>query len=222
MTENERVTQTMLSRKPREYSAQVAIISLLLVLWITLLSWKEGPEFSSRLAAIPEKVFQEKEYWRLWTAMAVHADLPHFALNALFFGFLSYVIYGYFGFWVYPIWSFLFGGLTNYLSLLTYPPRTQLVGSSGLVYLMAGFWLVMYVLVERRHKVNRRLLHAVGVALIVFLPTSLQEGISYRTHAIGFGLGTCLAVACFLWRKERIRSEEIIEREPDTDDPLSI
>jgi len=76
MTENERVTQTMLSRKPREYSAQVAIISLLLVLWITLLSWKEGPEFSSRLAAIPEKVFQEKEYWRLWTAMAVHADLP--------------------------------------------------------------------------------------------------------------------------------------------------
>jgi len=61
-----------------------------------------------------------------------------------------------------------------------------------------------------------------GIALIVFLPTSLQEGISYRTHAIGFGLGTFLAAACFLWRKERIRSEEIIEKEPDTDELLSI
>ena len=211
MSENPRVTQTMLSRRPRDYSAQVAIISLLVILWVTLLCWKNGPEFSSRLAAIPEKVLLEKEYWRLWTGMAVHADLPHLAVNALFFGFFSYLIYGYFGLWLYPVWSVLLGGLTSYLSLLTYSSGTHLVGSSGLVYLMAGFWLMMYILVERRHTVKRRLLHAVGVALIVFLPASLQEGISYRTHSIGFGLGIVLAIAYFQWKKERIRSEEISE-----------
>ena len=218
MGEHTRVTQTMLSRKPRDYSAQVAIISLLVMLWTTLLCWKNGPEYPSRLAAIPEKVLLEREYWRLWTGMAVHADLPHFAVNALFFGFFSYLIYGYFGFWLYPVWSLLLGGVTTYLSLLTYSASTHLVGSSGLVYLMAGFWLMMYILVERRHSVKRRLLHAVGVALIVFVPTSLQERISYRTHSIGFGLGIVLAVACFQWKKERIRSEEIIEREAERDD----
>jgi len=218
MSEHTRVTQTMLARRPRDYSVQVAIISLLVILWTTLLCWKNGQEFSSRLAAIPEKVLLEKEFWRLWTGMAVHADLPHFAVNALFFGFFSYLIYGYFGFWLYPVWSLLLGGVTTYLSLLTYSASTHLVGSSGLVYLMAGFWFMMYILVERRHTVKRRLLHAVGVALIVFLPTSLQERVSYRTHSIGFGLGIVLAVACFQRKKERIRSEEVLERETDTDD----
>lgn len=218
MSGNTRVTQTMLSRRPRDYSAQVAIISLLAMLFTTLLCWKNGPEFSSRLAAIPEKVLLEKEYWRLWTGMAVHADLSHFAVNALFFAFFSYLIYGYFGFWLYPVWSLLLGGVTSYLSLLTYSARTRLVGSSGLVYLMAGFWFMMYVLVERRLTMKRRLLHATGVALIVFLPTSLQEGISYRTHSIGFGVGIVLALACFQWKKERIRSEEVVETLDDDDD----
>lgn len=77
----------MLSRSPRELSAQVAIISLLLMLGTTLLCWKEGPEFSSRLAAIPEKVLLEREYWRLRTRVAVHSDIPHCPFNALFFGF---------------------------------------------------------------------------------------------------------------------------------------
>jgi rhomboid protease GluP len=208
--------ETWLSRRPREYSAQVAIISILVMLWTGLLCWKEGPALSSRLAAIPEKVLVDGEYWRLWTAMAVHSDVPHFAFNALFFAFFSFLVYGYFGFSVYPVWSILLGGLTNYLSLLTYAPGTQLVGSSGLVYLMAGFWLTMYVLVESRYSLKRRLLHAVGVGWIVFLPGSLQQGISYRTHAIGFGLGIVLALVYFQFRKDEIWSAEVFETEvPD-------
>jgi rhomboid protease GluP len=215
-SESRRVTETMLSRRPREYSAQVAILSILVMLWTGLLCWKEGPALSNRLAAIPEKVLVEGEYWRLWTAMAVHTDVPHFAFNALFFAFFSFLLYGYFGFWVYPVWSILLGGATNYLSLLTYAPGTYLVGSSGLVYLMAGFWLTMYVHVERRYSLKRRLLHAVGVGWIVFLPGSLQEGISYRTHAIGFGLGILLAVAYFQFKKQAICSAEVFENEaPD-------
>ncbi len=203
----------MLSRKPREYSTEVAILSLLTMLFVSLLCWKRGPELSDQLAAIPQKVLLEGEYWRLWTGMAVHADIRHFAFNAVLFGFFSYLLYGYFGFWVYPVWSLLFGGLTTLLSLLSYPASTRLVGSSGLVYLMAGFWLMMYILVERRFTLNRRLLRAIGVGLIVFLPTSLQEGVSYRTHAIGFGLGAILALAYFQMRKKRIRSAEVFEVE---------
>jgi hypothetical protein len=76
------------------------------MLWTGLLCWKEGPALSSRLAAIPERVLVDGEYWRLWTALAVHADLPHFAFNALFFACFSFLLYGYFGVWVYPVWSF--------------------------------------------------------------------------------------------------------------------
>jgi len=208
MGEDKRVTKTMLSGSPREYSAQVAIFSLLLMLWVSLFCWRQGPETSGRLAAIPQKVILESEYWRLWTSMAVHADIPHFAFNAVFLGLFSYLLYGYFGFWIYPVWTLLLGGAVTYISLLTYPSGIRLMGASGLVYIMAGFWLMTYILVERRLTVKRRLLRAVGVALIVFLPTSFQPEISYRTHALGFGMGLILALSHFQLKKKTIRSAE--------------
>ena len=55
------------------------------------------------LAAIPRQVRVEGEYWRLFTAIAVHADLRHFLANALFFTFFAYLLYGSFGFWVHPL-----------------------------------------------------------------------------------------------------------------------
>jgi rhomboid protease GluP len=221
MSERVRVMQTMLSRRPREYGAEVTILSLLVMTGTTLLCFREGPGLSSRLAMTPEAVQGGGEYWRLWTSMAVHADLPHFLFNALYFCFFVYLIYGYFGFWVYPFWTLLVGALAGYLSLLTYPPGTHLVGASGLVYLMAGFWLTAYVLIERRLALPRRLLRATGVGLIVFIPTSLQERVSYRSHAIGFALGVAFAAACFLVRKKRIRSEEVVESEPEQDGAIT-
>jgi rhomboid protease GluP len=213
MIEHVRIIQTRLTGRPRDYSAEVTVISFLGMLGSTLLCFNEGPKLYARLAMIPERVLIDGEYWRLWTAMTIHADLPHFLFNALFFSFFTYLIYGYFGFWAYPFWSLLLGGLAGYLSLITYPPGTQLLGASGLVYLMAGFWLTMYVWVERRLTLPRRLLHATGVGLIVFVPTSLQEHISYRSHAIGFATGIAFAVAWFQMQKKRIRSDEVVEHE---------
>lgn len=207
------VRQTMFSRRPREFSTEAAVISLLVMLFVSLLCWKAGPGLSDQLSAIPTKVLLEREYWRLWTSIAVHADISHFAFNAVFLGFFSYLLYGYFGFWVYPVGSLVFGGVTTFLSLLSYPAGTRLIGSSGLVYLMAGFWLMMYVLVERRFTMKRRLLRAIGFSLVVFFPTSLQEGVSYRTHAIGFSLGAIVAVTYFQFRKDEIRSAEVFEAE---------
>src|SRR2546426_12641826 len=71
------------------------------MLWAGLLCWKE-PALSSRLDAVPEKVLLEGEYWRLWTAMAIHADIPHFAFNALFLAFFSYMITALI-WWAHPV-----------------------------------------------------------------------------------------------------------------------
>ena len=68
------------------------------------------------------------------TAIAVHTDMAHFVSNAILLAFFSYLLFGYFGFWVFPVLGLALAGLTNYLSLLTYPPEVSLVGASGLVY----------------------------------------------------------------------------------------
>ena len=217
-----RVRETLLSRKPREYSLEVAALTILTILGISLLAWQNGGALLPTLAATSEGVLEKQEYWRLVTAVAVHADLAHFFSNAIFLAFFPYLLFGYFGFWVFPVLGLVLAGLTNYLSLLTYPPEVSLVGASGLVYWMAGFWLSMYLRVERSLGLGKRVMRAVGVALVVLFPTTLQENVSYRTHAIGFGLGAVSAFVYFQRHRESIRAAEVVEVEEPFDDPEEI
>lgn len=182
------------------------------LLFLTLLQWK-GARPDPGFAAMGDRIFDQNEYWRLLTTIGVHADVSHFLVNAPLFFLFSYLLYGYFGFWIYPVLTLVVGSLTNCFSLLTYPPNTILVGASGVVYLMAGFWLSAYILIERSLSLGRRLLRSAGFGLIVLVPSSFQEQVSYRTHAIGFALGVTMALVYFLLRKNAIRSAEVIEEE---------
>jgi len=205
------IVETLLSRRPRSGSLPVAVLSVMLMLFLSLLQWRSGPDFSIGFGAISERIFRQGEYWRLLTSIGVHADLGHFAVNGILFLLFSYLLYGYFGFWVYPTLTLLLAALANYLSLMTYPPNTILVGASGVVYLMAGFWLTLYALIERKLPLHKRILRLTGVGLIVLFPSFLEVHVSYRTHAIGCALGISLAVAYFLLFKETIRSAEVVE-----------
>jgi len=207
-----RIKSTLLSQKPREESLLIAVLSVMVLLFVSLLCWRD-PSLLNLLAANRHQVVGEQEYWRLLTTTAIHADLTHFLSNAILSAFFTFLLYGYFGFWVVPVAVLALGSLTNYLSILTYPENTQLIGASGLVYLMAGFWLTAYVLVERSHPLKRRILVSVGIALIVLFPSSLSPGVSYRTHAIGCAIGVIAALGYFQARKEQIRSLETFQIE---------
>ncbi|MDA2930577.1 rhomboid family intramembrane serine protease [Acidobacteria bacterium AH-259-O06] len=205
-----RIKSTLLSQSPREESRLIAVLSTMVILFVSLLCWRD-PQLFRLLAATPHQILAEQEYWRLITAIAVHADLRHFLSNAIFFTFFVYLLYGYFGFWMYPVSFAALGALTNYCSLLTYSGNVQLVGASGVIYLMAGFWLTIYVFIERSRPLQKRLLHAIGIGLIVLIPTNLSPGVSYRTHAIGCCIGVIAAVGYFQARKDKIRSLETLE-----------
>ena len=217
-----RVRETLLSRKPREWSLEISALFLSVILGISLLAWRNGAALLPILAATSEGVLKKGEYWRLFTAVAVHEDVMHVVSNVVLLTFFTYLLFGYFGFWVFPVLSLLMAALTNYISLLSYPPGISLIGASGLVYWMAGFWLVMYVLVERSVSLGKRILRAVCLALLVLLPTSFQANVSYRTHAIGLGLGVISAFAYFQYRRESIRAAEVVEWEEPVDDAEEI
>lgn len=210
-----RIRETLLTRKPREGSLQVAAVSLLTILVVSLLAWRNSMVLLPALAATSDRALAGQEYWRLLTAVAVHTDILHLLSNAVFLGFFAYLLFGYFGFWVFPVLSLAMAGLTNYLSLLTYPPRVSLVGASGLVYWMAGFWLTMYLMVERSVDPGKRVIRAVCFALLVLFPSTFQQNVSYRTHAIGLGLGVVAAVAWFLGHRVSIRAAEVVELEEE-------
>lgn len=214
-----RVRETLLSRKPREWSFEMAALAVAVIQGVSLLAWRHSEALMPALAATPEGVLQHREYWRLLTAVAVHADVMHAVSNAVFLALFAYLLFGYFGVWVFPALSLAMACLINYLSLLTYPPGVSLVGASGMIYWMAAFWLTIYLLVERSVSAGTRWLRAVCLGALVLLPSTFDANISYRTHAIGFALGIVSALVYFQRRRQSIRAAEVVELESPLEDP---
>ena len=205
----ERLVGTLLTRAPNPMSFPVNVLVCGLISFITYLYWIDFLKLSEFLPAINFNIFSQLEIWRAFTAILIHQDIAHLLSNLYMLGIFGFFVYGYFGGRLYLLWSFLGAGLVNFIAVYTYPPHVRLLGASGWVYLLGGFWLVMYLLIQRQFSVPRRLMRVMGMALMVFFPTSFEPTTSYRTHFIGFMVGAGLAAVFFLWHRNRIQALEI-------------
>ena len=204
-----RIIETHISRKPRENSLMVAVIGILLLFVASLYSWQDGGETLARFKGDSDAIFNNGEYVRLLTAQLLHSDIKHLLSNAVFFLFFSYLLFGYFGFWVFPVMTAGLGSLVIYLTLLTYPPGISLLGASGTVYLMAGFWFTNYIGIERKRSIGRRIVHVLGISLILLVPSAVSPRVSYSSHAIGFGIGLAAGLVYFLLNREKLLAREV-------------
>jgi rhomboid protease GluP len=207
------IVETFLSRPPRKNSAAVSLIVVALVFLFSLVYWGNSFGLRNGLYVDRDKVFESHQYWRLLTGILVHADINHFLSNALGLFLFGYLLIGYFGPGVYPISVFVLGALVNFVSIATYTAGTRLVGASGVVYLMAGFWLTLFVTTERRFSILKRLLRSVGFALVMLISSTFDPAISHRTHAIGFFTGIVFGLVYFFLMREKIRAAEVVELE---------
>lgn len=187
--------------RPIETSATLgAIVFILLFLGFTLHAWSNPLH---DLVATQRNVFLEGEWWRLLTSPFVHADLIHLLANSMLFLVFATLLNNYFGRWAFPVLSILGAAATEGFALLTYPIDVKLVGASGMVYLMAGMWLVYFARHSSYLPISHRIMRILAFVLIVLLPTSIEPQVSYRSHAIGFGLGLFMAWLSLPWMKPK-------------------
>lgn len=203
-----RLTKTLITRKPHASSLGVTLFFLLTVIFTSQFYWIDPLQWAEFMPAVQSKVFVDGQWWRVFTAILIHGDLGHLASNLYMLGIFSFFVYGYFGFYVYPIYTFLGAGFVNLIAISTYAPNVRLLGASGLVYLLGGFWLTLYLFIQRQHKVSSRIMRVMGMALMVFFPTSFEATTSYRTHFIGFAVGAIMALFYFIKNKKKIREKE--------------
>ena len=208
------VVATHLSRKPAKRSFAAAAVGMGVLVAASFAFWNNWHNLAFQLPAIPERVFVNHEYWRLFTALLIHSNADHLISNGLLFCILSYLLYGYFGWVAFPFLSVLFGALTNFISLLTYPPGTELLGASGMIYWMAAFWLALYVVLDTQQAWRGRLLRSAGFVLCLLVPTRFEANVSYRTHGIGFALGLLAGGLYYLANRKRLKRSEVAEFEP--------
>lgn len=210
-----KIVRTLLSRKPQK-KALVFIVLLFIICSVSsVLGWQK-PSIIESFSASGTAVFAEHQFYRLVSALFLHSDPGHLLSNLymlLPFTFLNigHLVRSFRGGMV-MLTSFVAGGaVTNILTLSSYPPSVKLLGISGVVYLVAGFWFANYMLIERRRPLKSRLIRALGVGLVILFPTSFEFTTSYLAHFHGFWIGLIMGGIFFYINRVKIRSYEVYE-----------
>lgn len=198
-----RPSRSFLSEKPRQLSFLPAVIFALLAATVSVAAWRY-PDLKNAWMGNPEKIFSRGEWWRLGTSVLLHSDMEHLLSNLLFLIPFGGLLTNYFGWKVFPALGVVLGLLAQALSLKTYPLEQNLLGASGLLYVLFGLWLALYYRAETQIRWTTRLMRVVGFGLCMFIPSQFQSNVSYRTHYIGLAVGL---LAGFLWRTKRLQAK---------------
>jgi len=149
---------------------------------------------------------------RLLASMMVHSGFDHYLGNMIllvpFAGFAT----AFYGFWAFPVILVTLGIVTHWLTILSYPLYMGLVGSSGLLFVVFGFWLVLYAWVESHLSFPKRVLRLSGFGLLMLIPHSYSPTTSYRAHYIGLGLGAVAGVLFILVNRKSLRQRTLLAR----------
>lgn len=209
LIEEKRLVGTMMTKKISAQAFIVASITVVFMMIATLFYWMGADQWTDLLPAVRSKIFQQGQLWRIFTALFIHADIEHLLSNMYMLWIFSFFVFGYFGFGIFPFLSFGLAGVVNVITVLSYGPQVELLGASGLVYILGGFWLTLYPLIQRQYSVASRIIRALGISLIIFAPSSFVPSTSYRAHALGFLAGVIMGIFYFIKNKQAIRAEEI-------------
>ena len=133
------------------------------------------------------------EWWRLFTAVTLHADLAHLASNVAMGILLLGLAMGSYGPGKALLASFLAGVCGNLAGLALAGARHQSLGASGMVLGALGLLTVSSFRLWRSGQGHRRLLEralAGGVMILVLLGLNPQTDV--LAHVGGFLVGTVL------------------------------
>jgi rhomboid protease GluP len=212
-----KLLKTHLSRPLNDWSFPLTGFISVLFLGLSIFYWQHPQELSWLIGA-RDAIFSHHEVWRLFSTIAIHADLRHFLANSVFFVIFGVLLHSYYGIWVFPVLSLVMGGVANALTLWFYPDHSVLVGASGVVYFMAGLWATMFFFIERRGRALKRAGMVICVITMLFFPTEFQPKVSYLAHFWGFVLGIPTGILYFYFNRERLRAAEVWRpAEPDED-----
>jgi rhomboid protease GluP len=133
------------------------------------------------------------EWWRLFTAMLLHADVAHLTANLTLGVVLLGLAMGRYGGGVGLLAASLAGAGGNVASLLVYPASQQSLGASGMVMGGLGLLAAQSLLYLRQNPNSRRSgLRGVLAGAMLFVLFGLSPGTNIMAHLGGFVTGLVL------------------------------
>jgi len=212
-----------LTKPQNQYGQLTALFFVGICMLFSYLNWNNIAQLEGLLSANKVNVFTNHEYWRLFTTSLIHGDLKHLLSNSLMLFILMYFVASFYGVFFSLFVSFIMGGVINAFTISLYTDNTTLVGASGILYYLWGFWLVLYVGIETHRSLIGRILRVGAVFFVLLVPTSFDPQTSYVAHYSGFLLGAAIGLIFFFFNKKMFKQseiweEKIIEDEEDRED----
>ncbi len=175
--------------------------SLAWVFLIGVFFWLSGQTASLRDAGMMRSsAVARGEWWRLFTAIFLHADLAHLASNAVIGFVLLSLAMGRCGTGIGLLAALLAGAGGNVASWLVYPSDHQGLGASGMVLGCLGL-LAAQSFPDLKHHPKAIKLAVTGVAAggMLFVLLGLSPGTDVVAHLGGFASGLLLGTLLAFW-----------------------
>jgi len=164
------------------------LIGSLALLYTVTGPWSEHSLWFSRGAGDADAIINNHEYYRLLTALTLHADTVHLLGNCLFGGFLFHFFCKLTGNGL-GLFSMVFTAtLANYINVLLHGTNHHFVGFSTAVFSIIG----MLAMISRGHRRDKRYLQILpfmaGAALLAMIGSS-GERTDIGAHLFGLCCG---------------------------------
>lgn len=168
------------------------------VVFLVALHWLGGsPQSHLQSSGIMDTAkVHSGQWWRVFTALTLHADLAHLAENLSLGAVLIGLAMGRYGTGTGLLAAFLAGAAGNLLSLLLNPKPFQGLGASGMIMGALGLLAAQTLLPEARRRQSRKfVLAGLMAGVMLFALFGLSPGTDLAAHLGGFVAGLALGAA---------------------------
>jgi membrane associated rhomboid family serine protease len=141
------------------------------------------------------------EWWRLFTAMFLHASFFHLAVNMYSLYFVGSIMEQVIGRWRFLL-LYLASGLAGSAGALVLSPTTPTVGASGAIFGVLGGLFVL----ERRRHISTGGQVAGLIVLNLVITFAFSSSISVGGHVGGLIAGMVLMIALLQFRRSALYS----------------
>ncbi len=159
----------------------------------TVMSW-----MYEKGAMITEVVLRYGQYYRLFTAVFLHADFDHLLNNMLMLAIVGTIVENYAGH-AYFFFMYMIAGLFGNMISMAYEIQNSLswvsVGASGAIMGLVGF-VIVWVAINRKTFIKSRnmVIRLILLGIFVIQACFFQEGANTAAHLGGFLTGFVLGI----------------------------
>lgn len=172
-----------------DWTSLLWVVLLAVFYWLAALSgtfWKTA-------GVMDNQAVRAGEWWRIFTAMQLHADLGHLSANLAIGFVLLGLVMGRFGPGIGSLAAFLAGAAGNVAGLFFYPDPHASLGASGMVMGALGLLAAQSVALLRRRVIpSRQIFAALAAGVMLLALFGFSPHSDMVAHVGGFGAGVIL------------------------------